>query len=241
VTAPRRIVLTRQRESNRPWAERLAAAGLAVLELPLVRFAALDAPQDVARGAHDWVLFTSPQGVRAFAATGLDAGGAQIAALGAGTAAALAEAGLRDALGLRTHDGAELAAAFAAAVDAPARILLPGPARRLAEPRNALERAGFSVTELPLYVTEAVPPAELPAEPCAPEDIVFFCSPSAVGAWTRAWSARPDCVAIGETTAVAAREAGFAVSVAAAPDLDAMVLAAGLGPIPATATPRSGS
>ena len=144
-------------------------------------------------------------------------------------------------LGLATADGAELAVAFAAAVPAPAKVLLPGPAKRLREPRNTLERAGFTVTELPLYATAIVPAAELPATPLAPGDIVFFCSPSAVRAFVGAWSERPDCVAIGETTAATARDAGFPTRVAATPDLEAMVLAAGLDPIPAPATPRSGS
>lgn len=236
-----RIVLTRQRESNGPWADRLAAAGLSVRDLPLLRFAPLAIPANVDPRAFDWILFTSPQGARAFAAAGLEAGTARIAALGPGTAAALAEAGLRDDLGLAARDGSELAEAFTTQVTAPAKVLLPGPARRLAEPRNTLERAGFTVTELPLYVTEAVPPGDLPATPPASGDIVFFCSPSAVHAFVAAWTARPECVAIGETTAAACREAGFPTRVAATPDLDAMVLAAGLDPIPAPATPRSGS
>ncbi len=98
------------------------------------------------------------------------------------------------------------------------------------------------MTELALYETEAVPPADLPAAAPAADDIVFFASPSAVRAFAGAWTVRPDCVSIGETTARAAREAGFPTTVAASPDLEAMVLAAGLDPIPAiTADPRSGS
>ena len=236
-----RIVLTRQRESNRTWAMRLESAGLAVLDLPLVRFVPLAVPLEFDVAACDWILFTSPQGVRAFAAAGLDPRTAQVAALGPGTAAVFPDVGLRDDLGLATADGAELAVAFAAAVPAPAKVLLPGPAKRLREPRNTLERAGFTVTELPLYATAIVPAAELPATPLAPGDIVFFCSPSAVRAFVGAWSERPDCVAIGETTAATARDAGFPTRVAATPDLEAMVLAAGLDPIPAPATPRSGS
>jgi uroporphyrinogen-III synthase len=51
-----------------------------------------------------------------------------------------------------------------------------------------------------------------------------------VRAFAAAWNDRPDCVAIGATTAAVAREAGFAPEVAATPDLEAMLRAAGLGP-----------
>ena len=234
----RRIVLTRQKEANRPWAERLRQAGHTVLELPLLRFEPLDIPADPMTG--DWILFTSPQGVRAFVAADLPVGSARMACLGTGTAAALAKAGLTDALGLETRDGAGLAAAFTERVSAPARVVLPGPNRRLAEPRATLEAAGFTVQELPLYETVTIPPEDLPAAPFAAGDMVFFCSPSAVRAFTGAWRDRPDCTAIGETTAPPLREAGFAPLVADEPNLQAMVRAAGLDPIPAP-VPESGS
>jgi uroporphyrinogen-III synthase len=74
-----------------------------------------------------------------------------------------------------------------------------------------------------------VPPDQLPTAPLADADMVFFCSPTAVRAFVAAWKERPDCVAIGATTAAVAREAGFRTEVAATPDLDAMLRAAGLG------------
>ncbi len=237
MTSRRPIVLTREAQQNRPWAERLREAGHDVVELPLLRYRSLVAPGAVHARGYDWILFTSPHAATAFCALGVDIGKARLACLGAGTARALAAAGHPAVLDLGTRDGAEFAAAFVAGVAPPARLLLPGSARRLPEPRATLEAAGFGVTELALYETEAVPPADLPAVPPAPAGIVFFASPSAVRAFVGAWAARPDCVAIGETTAQAAREAGFATTVAAAPDLEAMVLAAGLDPNPAT---RSG-
>ncbi|HPF71755.1 MAG TPA: uroporphyrinogen-III synthase [Candidatus Krumholzibacteria bacterium] len=241
MTAGRRIVLTREAQQIRPWAERLRAAGHDVCELPLLRYVALAGPGDVPTGGVDWIVFTSPHAVEAFFAVAAVPATAQVACLGAGTRTALLAAGGRDALGLECRDGVELAAAFTARVAAPAAVLLPGSAKRLAEPRRSLEAAGFAVTEIALYDTGAVPADELPPEPCAAGDVVFFASPTAVGAFAGAWHVRPDCVAIGETTATAAREAGFPVTTAATPDLEAMVLAAGLDPIPAPATPRSGS
>lgn len=236
-----RIILTRERDRNRPWAVRLAAAGFEVSELPLVTFTTLEAPEDLDTGAFDWILFTSPQGVRSFKAAGFSTGTARMAALSSGTAAALEKAGWQDALGLRTRDGVEFAQAFLAVVQYPGRVLLPGANRRLPEPRASLTVAGCQVRELPLYETRPVDPAGLPAEPCAPDDVVFFCSPSAVKAFTGAWTVRPRCVAIGHTTAKATLKAGFETAVAASPDLEAMVLAAGLGPLPVTSIPESES
>jgi len=238
MTGGHRIILTRQRDRNKAWAARLAAAGHEVVELPLIRYETLPVPAGTDPGAFDWILFTSPQGVKAFHEAGLSAGSARIAALGAGTAASLGDVGLKDDLGARTVDGVEFAQAFLAQVTGPGRVLLPGPNRRLEDPKASLGKAGFEVVELPLYETCPVPAEELPALDFAPGDIIFFCSPSTVRAFTEALKVRPRCVAIGETTARATRPAGFETAVAAAPDLSAMVLAAGLDPLPEPATPE---
>ncbi len=230
-TRPRRIVLTREAAQCRPWREALAAVGAAVLELPLLRYSPLPSPADVDPAAFDWVLFTSPQGVRAFADAGLSPGTVRVGALGSGTAAALADHGWRDDLGARGCDGVELVRAFVKAGAAPARVLLPGPDRRLPEPAAALRAAGCTVVELPLYRTEPIPAVELPGHPFEEGDLVFFASPSAVGAFAAAYALRPPCVAIGETTAAAARAAGFDPQVADAPDLSAMARVCGLGPV----------
>lgn len=232
---PRRVVLTREAAQCRAWAGALASAGVAVLELPLLRYAPLTPPAGFDPAAFDWILFTSPQGVRAFADAGLSPGGARLGALGfgtgGGTAAALTDCGWRDDLGVRCRDGAELARAFVDAGAAPARVLLPGPDHRLSEPAAGLRAAGCTVVELPLYRTEAVPAGELPRDPFARGDLVFFASPSAVGAFAAAYTERPPCVVIGETTAAAARAAGFDPLTADAPDLSAMARACGLGPV----------
>ncbi|MCK9997338.1 MAG: uroporphyrinogen-III synthase [Candidatus Krumholzibacteria bacterium] len=238
MTEGHRIILTRQRDRNKIWAARLEAAGYAVVEAPLIRYESLPVDHDLDASAFDWILFTSPQGVKAFTAAGFVPGDARMGALGAGTADALKTAGLRDDLGARTLDGAEFAQAFLAKISGGGRVLLPGPDRRLPDPRASLSAAGFEVTELPLYKTCSVPAKELPTVEFAPGDIVFFCSPSTVRAFTEAWNERPRCVAIGETTARASRPAGFETVVAATPDLSAMVLAAGLDPLPEPATPE---
>ena len=226
----RSIILTRDAARNRIWADALTTAGIGCLDLPLIRFEKLPLPQDLDPAAFDWLLFTSPQGVRSFLESCLTFGSARLGALGAGTAAALRTAGVTVEFDPQQKDGAAFAREFCSRFTPPAAILLPGPDRRMDEPVAILAGAGFTVRELPLYRTVPVPPADLPAAPCAPGDVVFFCSPSTVRAFAAAWDERPETVAIGVTTARACREAGFPVTVAETPDLRAMVRAAGLDP-----------
>ena len=225
MTRPRRIVLTRASESNRPWRRELEAAGVEVLVMPLLRFEPLTPPADLDPGAFDWILFTSPQGARAFTDAGLSTGDARVGGLAGGTVATLAACGLEDHLRAEALDGTALAREFVAAHTAPGRILLPGPETRLPEPRAGMSAAGFEVVELPLYRTVAVPPEELPAEPFVEGDVIFFCSPSAVASFTQAYDARPQSISIGTTTDTAARAAGFPVVKADHPSLAGMARA----------------
>jgi len=238
MTTAYRIILTRQKDRNLDWYVRLTTAGHPLFELPLLRYEPLALPEGFETGAFDWILFTSPQGVTAFVAAGLVTGSARCGVLGAGTASALAAAGLRDDLQARAATGAELSQAFLATETGPGRVLLPGPLRRLAEPTVSLKAAGFEVKELALYATLPVETTDLPALDFAHGDLVFFCSPSAVRSFVKSLSARPRCVAIGHTTAQVAHAAGFQTSVAATPDLEAMVQAAGLDPLPEPVSPE---
>ena len=230
MSAGRRVVLTREAQGNAPWLARLGELGLPVLDLPLLTYETLAPPAPP--GQWDWALLTSPQAARALAVWGRLPSGVRLGTLGAGTRAALEAAGLRDELGCEAADGAALSRAFMASVMAPCRVLLPGAVSRLAEPGRTLRAAGYEVLEVSLYRTSAVPPEQLPVAPVKAGDVIFFCSPTAVRAFAAAWKERPDCVAIGATTAAVAREAGFAPEVAVTPDLEAMLRAAGLEPRP---------
>jgi len=212
-----------------------------VMELPLIRFEPVPLPDGVAGQAWDWILFSSPQAVTAFAESGLVRGIARIGALGSGTSAALAAGGFTVDFDPGCRDGDEFAAAFTQTHSGPATVLWPGPEKRVGEPLEILARAGFAVTAPALYRTAPVPPGELPPSPWSPGDTVFFCSPSTVRAFCATWQDRPACVAIGDTTADAAREAGFFPRVAAAPDLASMVRAAGLDIDPVTSSPENPS
>ncbi len=235
VEAKPRIIVTRQQEQGEPWVRALVGAGLPVLNLPLLRYAPVPVDPALADRAFDWILFASPQGVRAFVAAGLETRGARLGALGTGTARALAEEGLHDDLGIAVRDGRELALAFLALAPEGHSVLLPGPVKRGLELPDLLRGGGYDVNVVNLYQTLPVTADELPADlpdhpesPFAPGDLVFFCSPSAVRAFCGLWDARPDAIAIGEVTAAVTRQEGFATRVADTPDLEAMLRAAGL-------------
>lgn len=101
-----RIVVTRTREQASELTAQLAAKGADVMELPTIRIAPPSDRQDFAAAVvdsphYDWLVFSSPNGVKkffeAFFAVYEDIreiGGARLAAVGAGTAAELKKYGL---------------------------------------------------------------------------------------------------------------------------------------------------
>ena len=101
-----RIVVTRTREQASDLVSQLAALGADVMELPTIRIADPTDKRDFAEAVvdaphYDWLIFSSPNGVKrffqAFFAVYEDIreiGGARIAAVGPGTAAELKKIGL---------------------------------------------------------------------------------------------------------------------------------------------------
>ncbi|MDP6530072.1 MAG: uroporphyrinogen-III synthase [Gemmatimonadota bacterium] len=228
-----RVVLTRSREASEEWRRRLEGAGVGVLVLPLIAHEPLSIPQPLPGRPFDWILFASPESVRAFFRAGLDAvvseDGTRMGVLGPGTGAELARHGGVDDLRVRTRDGAEFAQAFTDTVPAPTAVLVPGPKDPLPELASGLRAAGHQVVELALYRTVACRPPDTPEDPFREGDRVFFASPSAVRAFCAAYGPHAvPCVAIGATTAAAAREAGLDPAVAERPDLESLMAAAGL-------------
>lgn len=102
----KRVVVTRTREQASELSACLARLGADVIELPTIRIAAPTDKRDFAEAVvdaphYDWLIFSSPNGVRrffqAFFAVYEDIreiGGARIAAVGPGTAAELKKYGL---------------------------------------------------------------------------------------------------------------------------------------------------
>jgi uroporphyrinogen III methyltransferase/synthase len=146
----RRYVVTRSREQAGRLSEGLRSLGADVWELPAIRFEALPLDKAMRRALAglpktDWLVFTSANGVEHFLArlheAGLDArslAGCKVAAMGPGTAEALARRGLRADLLPGSFDAEHLLAG-----------LLPRLARTGARRRVLLVRASSGRDVLP--------------------------------------------------------------------------------------------
>ena len=163
-----RVIVTRPRAQVEPLARRLEALGHEVVRCPLIELEPIG-PKHVAVDGYDWVVVTSPFGARELLRR---ARGTlpNVAAIGPGTAATLAEGGVEPALvpAVSTQEG------LLAELPTPAgRVLFAGAER--ARPLLADELAADFV---PLYRTRALRPEPLPEG-----DLVVLASASAAGAF----------------------------------------------------------
>jgi uroporphyrinogen-III synthase len=200
-----RIVVTRAESQADPLAGRLEALGHEVVRCPLIRIEPFgDEPVDPS--GYDWVVVTSPNGAAELARR-LTAPPARIAAIGHGTADALAAHGLRADLVPRVSTQEGLLAELP-----PGRVLLAaaeGARRLVVEERDA--------DFVPLYRTVELQP------PAPSGDLVLLASPSAVRAFA-ATGARIPAVAIGPQTAAEARALDLEVAaVAASQDVEGLL------------------
>jgi uroporphyrinogen III methyltransferase/synthase len=210
------IAVTRARAQASGLAGRLRSLGASVLETPAIRIRALDGPAPDLRGC-DLICLTSPNGVRLLferlAAAGQDArafAGATVAAIGPGTARALAERGISADIVPERFVAEGLVEALA---EVPVQRALIA---RAAEARDVLPQAlrarGAQVEVVALYETVAEPLGKPQLAAVAGADYVTFTSSSTVrfffesagevlGEATR-------LVSIGPVTSVALRERG---------------------------------
>lgn len=211
-----RILVTRPEETAAELCERIRALGHEPVACPLVRLEPLgEGP--VAVAGYDWVVVTSRTGAAELARR---AAGPlpRVAAIGPGTAAALAERGIEAALvpGISTQEG--LVAAFPRPAG---RVLFAGAegARRV-----VVEELGADFVAL--YRTVEAQPVALPAA-----ELAVVASPSAARALAAALQVpgsppAPLVVSIGPQTSAAVREAGLSVAAEARThDLEGLVAA----------------
>jgi uroporphyrinogen III methyltransferase / synthase len=236
----KRVVVTRARAQASELSRRLAALGAEPIELPAIRIVPRIDSAEVRRaveGLHAYALvcLTSPNGVRllfeAMAEQGRDAralANATVAAIGPGTASALAACGviadvvpetsvaeaLVESLSDLDVDGKPVVIARAAE----ARDVLP----------EALRERGAEVDVVTLYETVAEEPDPAALERASEADFVTFTSSSTVRNFVDvvgngvAKGAR--IVSIGPVTSEAARDAGLEVAIEATQhDIDGLV------------------
>jgi uroporphyrinogen-III synthase len=184
-----RVLVTRPSAQTDPLVIALAGRGFDVVVEPLIRVESLsDEPIDVS--GYDWVIVTSPNGARELARR-LEGQPRNIAAIGPGTSAALAQSGLAPTLEAEVHTQEGLAAELG---DRPGRRLFVG-----AEGARNLLGADF----LPAYRTVELEVDELPST-----DLALLLSPSAARAYARAGGTGP-AITIGPQTTAAAHTAGI--------------------------------
>lgn len=234
------VVVTRPRERAGTLAARLREQGANVIEAPCIQTVERENVQplaDALRQKHDWAVFTSPAGVHAavhaLAKLGRDLRalyGMKLAAIGRGTADALAGYGLTADLIPAQYDGEHLADALTAAMpQGGAALLLRAAAGGQILPEK-LKAAGVYVTDVPLYDTEyrCAKADELRAMlEAGTADVVTFTSMSTVEGFTQAVGAADytgfSALCIGEQTAQAARKYHMNVKIAENATIDAMI------------------
>ncbi len=216
------VVVTRARAQSSSLLARLRELGADTVEIPAIR---IDEPSDggaalraaVARlDAYDWVVVTSPNGARRLLAECRDArsfGSARVAAIGPGTADALATGNIVADL-VPEHFVAEgLLDVFPSGSG---RVLLA----RAAEARDVLPDGlrdqGWEVDVVEAYRTEPGAPDDTDLARAAAADMVTFTSSSTVRNFLAVCGTVPPVVAcIGPITAATAREHGLTVDVEA--------------------------
>jgi uroporphyrinogen III methyltransferase/synthase len=227
----RRVVVTRARAQVSGLARTLRELGADVVELPAIRIEPQTASQEVrdavARlGDYSLVCLTSPNGARllfeAMQGAGQDAralAGATVAAIGPGTARALAERGIVADIVPERFVAEALVEALAGVEVEGKRVLVA----RAAEARDvlpdALRERGAEVDVVPLYETVRESPEEAEMVRAQDADYVTFSSSSTVTNLVEALGDRfpkdARIVSIGPVTSDTARAAGLEVAVEA--------------------------
>ncbi len=235
----RTVAVTRARAQASGLARRLAELGAEVIQAPAIRIEPLPGPP-LDPSPYDLICLTSPNGVDALfdrlAAGGRDArslSGARIAAIGPGTAAALASHGIRadvvpprfvaESLAQSLRDLKIERALIARAAEA--RDVLP----------DALRAQGAAVDVLPLYETVAQPLPQQTLQAAANADYITFTSSSTVRFFVQSagrtaenaqglLSPSTRIVSIGPVTSQTLRDHGLPPHVEAHPhDIDGLV------------------
>lgn len=230
------VVLTRSHDQAGPLRERLEGLGAEVIVLPTVTQVdpsdgGLALSQAVERiDTYDWVVLSSPNGAARFLSAVADVRslhGTNLAAIGPGTAAVLAQARLTPDLVPSRHIAEGLAEVFPPPPPGGGRVLLARAGGARAVLPDALEGLGWQVDVVESYRSVPTEVSGPLAAEAARADVALFAASSAV----RSFCSVVDdfgglAVCIGPATAATAAEMGLSsVVVARDHDIDGLVAA----------------
>jgi hydroxymethylbilane synthase len=225
-----RVVVTRPKEQAGDLAAKLRALGAEVAELPTIEiqpsgdYAPLDRAV-AAIDAYDWIIFTSANGVRAFAARGGGKSRAKICAIGPGTRKAAEAMGLEVTLVPAEYVAESLVEAFAGQNLSGLRVLLPRAAVARDVVPTELAKLGAQVDVVEAYRTgipssTAARAQEIFERRPRPEWITFTSSSTVrnfVAAAGLEALAGARIASIGPVTSATARRLGIQIDVEATP------------------------
>lgn len=252
----KKIIVTRPRHQSSALAERLRDEGANALVVPTIDIvdpadggiALGEAVKNLA--TYDWVVLTSANGAVRFCdqlRDARDVAGVRIAAIGPGTAEALADYNLVADLVPERFIAESLLEAFPLPhSEGSGRVLLARAAVARDVLPDGLRDLGWNVDVVEAYRTIPVLPTEHEREQVQDADIVTFTSSSTVEHWVAAFGTDtlPSQVAcIGPITADTARRAGIRVDIIAEVHtidglVDALVQKATHSDSPKTSSPR---
>ncbi|MFZ5432969.1 MAG: uroporphyrinogen-III synthase [Calditrichota bacterium] len=214
------VLITRESERAQELIAALHEANVTAVAQPVTRTLMFDAASDLPDPSQfDWLIFTSVNGVRAFARQLSQAKYAlpediKIAVVGETTAKALRTFERTAKLIAAENSARGLAESLIKQEPAGKRGSILWPCAAITDPemKALLLEAGFRLQSLPVYRTENIPPSELSLnlKKIWPWKVAIFFAPSAVRSFTEAWPGSWDfaSMAIGNTTAQALKDIG---------------------------------
>ena len=240
--AGKKILVTRPRELVSVMSRKLREKGAEVLELPAI--CTVPIPDNALLqkaikelNTYQWLVFTSPSGVRIFfdelRAEKKDIralAGLQIAALGSGTAKVLESHGLYPELIPEIFDGEALGKALAEKLSGTEKLLIPRAALGGRELIEELQKKGVVVDDIPTYDTLYETPGAVDEKAefdAGTVDYAVFTSASTVSGFEQAVKgidfSKVKAVCIGRQTKAAADALGMETYMAEKATMDSVV------------------
>ena len=224
-----RVVVTRAKPQAAGLIAEIERLGGVAIGLPLLKIvdaedegaALFESLQRLETG--DWLVVLSPNGARRIVAAVDQPAGSQLAAIASGTAAVFEHDGWTVDLVPTVASSAGLLTAFSD-VQVDGRVLIAQAEVGRTELADGLRSRGVEVEVVAAY-RNVMPPIDGDvAMAAADSDVVVFASPSAVDRYTANVGSIPTvAVCIGSVTAATAAEAGYTVTTASAPTVDAII------------------